>query len=211
MNDQRPGLRLPEVLDEFTLSNSFLGKIVEVCFVTEDHLRTMEGLVRLGIGPFRVYTFNSDSVTEQTYHGDPSPFGLTVCFATNNDLTFEIMQPVTGASVIRDFLDAHGEGIHHIAFDCEGMPWDQRIKLFTDRGFAPTQSGRWLDQNSFSFFDTEAATTTCFETYHFPPDFEFPEPDLWYPAAPPNPKGSSPTAEPTNDDDTASAKGNAHP
>jgi methylmalonyl-CoA/ethylmalonyl-CoA epimerase len=187
MNDQRSGPQLPDVLDEFTLSNSFLGKIVEVCFVTEDHLRTMAGLVRLGIGPFRVYTFNPDSVTQQTYHGQPSSFSLTVCFATNNDLTFEIMQPVSGRTVIREFLDAHGEGIHHIAFDCGGAPWDQRIKLFTDRGFAATQSGRWLDQNSFSFFDTEAATTTCFETYHFPPDFEFPEPDRWYPAPPPVP------------------------
>ncbi len=176
---------LPEVLDEFRMSNSFLGKIVEVCLVTEDHQRTMEGLVRLGIGPFRVFTFSPETVTEQTYRGDASPFSLTVCFATNDDLTFEIMQPVSGRSVMREFLDKHGEGIHHIAFDCNGMPWDQRLKLFTDRGFAQTQSGRWRDQNAFSFFDTEAATTTCFETYHFPDDFVFPEPDRWYPAPPP--------------------------
>jgi hypothetical protein len=47
------------------------------------------------------------------------------------------------------------------------------------------QSGRWLDQNSFSFFDTEPATATCFETYHFPAGFQFPEPELWYPGPPP--------------------------
>ena len=182
---------LPEVLSEFALSNSFLGRIVEVCLVTEDHRRTMEGLVRLGIGPFRVYTFDSGNTVDRTYAGEPEDFSLTVCFATNNDLTFEIMQPLSGRTVMRDFLDRHGEGVHHLAFDCDGAPWDQRLEMFTGRGFAQTQSGRWLDQNSFSFFDTEAATTTCFETYHFPEGFAFPEPEAWYPGPPPTPPGEA--------------------
>ncbi len=176
---------LPEVLTESGMSNSFLGKIVEVCLVTEDHERTMEGLVRLGIGPFRVYTFSPETVTEQTYNCDASPFSVKVCFATNDNLTFEIMQPLSGRTIMREFLDEHGEGIHHIAFDCCGVPWNERIKLFADRGFTPAQSGRWLNKNSFSFFDTEAATTTCFETYHFPPGFAYPEPERWYPGPPP--------------------------
>ncbi len=176
---------LPEVVSEFALANSFLGKIIEVCLVTDDVQRTMEGLVRLGIGPFRVYTFTSETVSDQRYRGEASPFSLRVCFATNDDLTFEIMQPLEGRTIMREFLDRHGEGIHHIAFDCNGIPWEQRLKLFADRGFPATQSGRWLDQNSFSFFDTEAATTTCFETYHFPEGFVYPEPDRWYPGPPP--------------------------
>jgi len=176
---------LPQVLSESALSNSFLGKIIEVCLVTRDHQRTMEGLVRLGIGPFRVYTFSAESVDDQAYRGQPEPYTLKVCFATNNDLTFEIMQPVAGRTVMQEFLDTHGEGIHHIAFDCDNIDWDRRLQIFAERGFPATQSGRWLNQNSFSFFDTEAATTTCFETYHFPDDFEYPEPDRWYPAPPP--------------------------
>ena len=182
---QSTNLPLPEVLSEFALSNSFLGKIIEVCLVTEDHERTMEGLVRLGIGPFRVYTFTPDTVAAQTYAGEPEDFSLKVCFATNDDLTFEIMQPLSGRTVMRDYLDRHGEGVHHLAFDCNGAPWEQRLTMFADRGFAQTQGGRWLDQNSFSFFDTEAATTTCFETYHFPDGFEYPEPEAWFPGPPP--------------------------
>ena len=176
---------LPTVLSEHALDNAFLGKLVEVCLVTEDHERTMAGLVRLGIGPFRVYTFDDTTMAAPTYHGEPSPFSLRVCFAVNEGLTWEIMQPLTGRTIMREFLDRHGEGIHHVAFDCDGMPWEQRIAEFTARGFPQTQSGRWQDSNAFSFFATEAATTTCFETYHFPDDFVFPEPDAWYPAAPP--------------------------
>ena len=182
-----PDLPLPDVLSEFALSNSFLGKIVEVCLVTEDHQRTMEGLVRLGVGPFRVYTFDSGNTVDRTYAGEPEDFSLKVCFATNNDLTFEIMQPLSGRTVMRNFLDRHGEGVHHLAFDCNGAPWNERLAMFTSRGFAQTQGGRWLDRNSFSFFDTEATTTTCFETYHYPDGFRYPKPEAWYPAPPPVP------------------------
>ncbi len=86
---------------------------------------------------------------------------------------------------MRGFLDEHGEGIHHLAFDCNGAPWQQRLEMFSEHGFTRTQSGRWLDQNSSSFFDTEVATTTCFETYHFPDGFAYPEPERWYPGPPP--------------------------
>ena len=175
------------MVSEFQLSNAFLGRIVEVCIVTEDHQRTMAGLVRLGVGPFRVYTFDNETLAAPTYRTQHSPFSLKVCFAKNDGLTWEIMQPLAGRTIMREFLDTHGEGIHHVAFDCNGVPWDERVANFAARGFGVTQSGRWLDQNSFSFFDTEAATTTCFETYHFPDGFEFPKPDEWYPGPPPPP------------------------
>lgn len=59
----------PSVVSATELSNSFLGGLIEICLVTRDHQRTMEGLVRLGIGPWRVYTFDSRTVTERRYQG----------------------------------------------------------------------------------------------------------------------------------------------
>ena len=50
-DEQGRGNSWPEVLGESTMSNGFLGNLVEVCIATRDHRRTMEGLVRLGIGP----------------------------------------------------------------------------------------------------------------------------------------------------------------
>ena len=90
------------------------------------------------------------------------------------------MQPLEGRTVLGDHLDRHGERVHHLAFDCGGASWEQRIQMFTGRGFPQTQSGRWL----VSFFGTEAATSTCFETYHFPDGFTWPEPERWYPGPP---------------------------
>jgi hypothetical protein len=182
MNEPTP---LPAVISATELSNGFLGKLIEVCFVTADHRRTMEGLVRLGIGPWRVYTFDSATVTERTYRGAAADYAIKVCFADVGDLAVEIMQPLHGPSIFQEFLDAHGEGIQHIAFDCGEKPWDERLGEFGRRGFPLVQSGRFMDANGFAFFDTEAATGTTFETYSIPPGFVWPDPEEWYPAPPP--------------------------
>ncbi|OAN33019.1 VOC family protein [Mycolicibacterium iranicum] len=176
---------LPTVVSATELSNSFLGKLIEICFVTTDHRRTMKGLVRLGIGPWRVYTFDSATVTERTYRGEAADFAIKVCFADVGDLAVEIMQPLYGPSIFQEFLDNHGEGIQHVAFDCGEAPWQDRIADFARRGFPLVQSGRFQDANAFAFFDTEKATGTTFETYSIPEGFVWPEPDEWYPAPPP--------------------------
>ena len=182
MNDDN---LLPGVINATELSNSFLGKLIEICFVTTDHRRTMEGLVRLGIGPWRVYTFDSTTVTERTYRGDAADYAIKVCFADVGDLAVEIMQPLHGPSIFQEFLDDHGEGIQHVAFDCGEKPWQERVDEFGGRGFPLVQSGRFMDANAFAFFDTAKATGTTFETYSIPDGFVWPEPEEWYPAPPP--------------------------
>lgn len=173
-------------ISDTELSNSFLGDAIEVCVVTRDYRRTMRGLVRLGIGPWRVYTFSPETVTEQRYRGGAAEYSIKVCFAQTADLVWEIMQPLEGPTIFAEFLEGHGEGIHHMAFDCSGMPWEQRMAEFEARGFECVQSGRWMDQNSYAFFATQGAASTVFETYFFPPDFVFPEPEEWFPGPPPD-------------------------
>ena len=174
MNDQLSGPGLPD---------SFLGQVVEIAIVTRDHQRTMEGLWRVGIGPWRVYSFSPENTTHQTYRGQASPFTLTVCFAQVGTMTWEIIEPVAGPTIFTEFLDRHGEGIHHVAYDCNNIPFADRIAGFEERGFQLVQSGCWLDQNQFAFFDTESVTTTCLETIAFPDDWTYPKPIAWYPAA----------------------------
>ncbi|CAA9520991.1 MAG: hypothetical protein AVDCRST_MAG67-3369 [uncultured Solirubrobacteraceae bacterium] len=175
----------PAVVSATELSNSFLGSLIEVCFVTADHRRTMEGLVRLGIGPWRIYTFDSRTVTERTYRGEPAAFGIRVCFADAGGTALEIMEPLFGPSIFQEHLDRHGEGIHHVAFDVDHRPWEERLAAFEDRGFPVSQSGRFNRENTFAFFDTEAATGTTFETYDIPPGYIWPEPEAWFPGPPP--------------------------
>ena len=121
---------------------------------------------------------------DMRYRGEPAEFVIKVCFARSGNVIWELMQPVSGPTIFQEYLDRHGEGVQHIAFDCGDMTVQERIAEFEQRGFVPVQSGNWLGQNQFVFFGTQDAAGTVFETIHFPLDFEYPEPDRWYPAAP---------------------------
>jgi len=163
------------------LSNNFLGDVIEICTVTRDYRRVMQGMVELGIGPWRVYTFSPDTVSEQTYMGKPAEYSIKVYFAEVGNVIWEIMQPLEGPTIFEDHIQEHGEGIHHVAFNCKDLQWEKRIDEFAARGFRLVQSGIWIGQNAFAFFETEKATGSIFETDFFPPSFEYPEPEEWYP------------------------------
>ena len=86
------------------LPSPFLGAITEVCIVTPNHKKTMDGLLRLGIGPFQVFDFTPETVPERYFRGKVGDFELKVCFAKHGDLVFEIMQPVGGRSLMGEWL-----------------------------------------------------------------------------------------------------------
>ncbi|KAF4945701.1 hypothetical protein FSARC_14382 [Fusarium sarcochroum] len=155
----------------------FLGKVVEICIVSSDCRKTISELSKLGIGPFRTYEFNASTVSDRQYRGGPAEFELLVAFASVGDIVWEIMQPVAGPSLMREFLDKRGEGIHHVAFDCHNTPPQQRKEEFYRRGFKVAQSGVWHGKKGsceFVFFDTEGSVGTCFESYSFSDDWEDP-------------------------------------
>ena len=167
-----PSSSLPNV------SPSFLGNIVEICIVTSDAHKTISGLARLGIGPFQIFDFTPATVSQQTFRGAPASFPLKVAFATHNGVVWEIMQPVSGPSIMAEFLERRGEGIHHVAFDCNHVEPKERRKEFEQRGFSVAQSGVWRGKRGtceFVFFDTDDAIGTCFESYCFSEDWEEPE------------------------------------
>ena len=72
---------LPAVTGDNTLSNSFLGDNIQICVVTRDLHRTMRGLVRTGIGPWRVYTFGPENVQRLTYRGKPASLSMRLAIA----------------------------------------------------------------------------------------------------------------------------------
>jgi hypothetical protein len=176
---------LPTVTSATTLSNSFLGDNIQICVVTHDYRRIMEGLVRAGIGPWRVYTFGPGTVTERTYRGQPADYSMKLCLAFSGTMMWEIVQPLTGPSLYTEFLEKHGEGIHHVAFNVNNIDWEERLKAFAAHGYPMVQSGVWCERVPYAYFDTEADTGTMFEIFDIPADFVLPDPEEWYPAPPP--------------------------
>jgi methylmalonyl-CoA/ethylmalonyl-CoA epimerase len=166
------------------LPANIVGETIQICVVARDYEKAMEGLTRLGIGPWRVYTFDANNCTDLTYRGQPADFAMKLCIAFSGAMMWEIVQPLKGRTIYDEFLERHDEGVHHIAVDCNGVDWDRRIAQFAEHGFEVIQSGKWQGVVNWAYFSTEDATTTVFETFMIPEGFELPEPECWYPAPP---------------------------
>jgi hypothetical protein len=175
----------PEVVNSTELSNSFLGDLIQVCVVTRDHRRTLDGMVRLGIGPWSVRTLDASNLSETTYRGAPAAFSAKLCLANSRNMNWEVVEPLSGPSIYADFLERHGEGVQHLAFNCGGLPYAERVAHFTAAGYQPIQTGLILGAIRFHYMGTEADFGSVIEIYDFPPHARLPEPESWFPAPPP--------------------------
>ncbi|KAI4120891.1 MAG: hypothetical protein LQ338_006698 [Usnochroma carphineum] len=152
-----------------TLSPSFLGKPTEICIVTNDYRRTLTGLYSLGIGPWRIYTYSPENTTQQTYRGQSTPYSLRFYYAE------------LAGGIIYELNEHPGGGVHHIAYDCNGIPMAERIAKFREYGLDMVQGGLWKGDIEFAFFESKDAGT-FFETITFPEGWDYPEPEEWFPA-----------------------------
>ncbi len=51
-----------------------------------------------------------------TYRGERGNFKMRLAFIETPSIQIEFIQPLEGGSVYAEFLEQHGEGIHHILF-----------------------------------------------------------------------------------------------
>jgi len=55
------------------------------------------------------------------YQGQPSPARAKLAFFQVGQVSLELIEPIGGPSTWQEHLEAHGESLHHIAFQIQGM------------------------------------------------------------------------------------------
>ena len=130
------------------------GDIIQIGQVVRDIEKTMEVLHRdFGIGPFNVRTFNQSNHQNPLTRGKPNDHTFRCASVwVDDNLQYELMQPLTGRSIYNEFLDARGEGLHHLKLyfqDVEKAMADCQAK-----GYSVTQSGG-LGDDLYYYLDTE--------------------------------------------------------
>ena len=89
---------------------------MQVALVVRDLEATMRTYVHeYGIGPWAVYEFNPETVTEMVKDGEPAEYAFRLALAVVGRTRFELIQPLDGKSMYAEFLAEQGEGLHHIA------------------------------------------------------------------------------------------------
>lgn len=164
------------------LPNSFLDQTIQICVVTRDIKRALKEYVeRMGIGPWWCQDFEPPLLKDTKVRGKPTRFSMHLALAWTGSMMWELVQPKEGPTIYREFLDKHGEGVHHVAFSHNGLGFEDCIKAFEARGCPCSMEGNWSGIR-FRYFDTEGPTHTTFEIFDWPAGRQLPEPQYWYPA-----------------------------
>ena len=139
-------------------------KVVQICIVVRDIDRSMEKYWNtLGIGPWDVYTFSSETVKEFTLHGKPvEDFKYKIALAMLGDMQWELIQPIKNVPIYEDFLREKGEGIHHIKEKVNDDDIEEILEKFKQKGIEVTVSGKF-DEDVFIYLDTEPTLGMIYE------------------------------------------------
>ena len=73
------------------------------------------------------------------FNGKPTEARAKLAFFNMGSLSLELIEPLGGPSTWKEFLDTHGEGVHHIAFQVKGMDWV--IQYLDGKGINSIQRG----------------------------------------------------------------------
>jgi len=101
-------------------------------------------------------------VTGTTYMGQPAPRSNAklAFFNVGQNLALELIEPNGEKSTWQDFLDEHGEGLHHIAFGVKGM--DGVLAKCEASGMTVTQRGKYGDASGEYAYVDATGDLKCF-------------------------------------------------
>lgn len=129
-------------------------KFSQVAIVVRDLRTSMKHYwEELEIGPWKVWTFNSSNLTDMTLHGKPCDYSFRVGMAYVGDVSIELVEPLQGESIFKEFLNRKGEGVHHLKYSSQDA--ERIVEQFKRRGGKVLQSAK-IGDAAFHYLDTES-------------------------------------------------------
>ena len=130
------------------------SRLDHIGIVVKDIDKAIKHLSGLGIGPFEA-PFPHPPAQEKLVRGKPVDFELKLTSARIGDVRLELLQPVKGKSVQQEFLDSHGEGLHHLGFTVKDLKsLDNEVARLSKKGVKALSSAR-LAQGAYAYMGTD--------------------------------------------------------
>jgi methylmalonyl-CoA/ethylmalonyl-CoA epimerase len=149
---------------------AFAGAVpFQVAFVMRDLERAVRDLDALvGAGPWRGYVFGPEMAEGLEYHGRPADWSARLVL---NDCRpqYELIEPLVGPNIYSDWLDARGEGLHHVAYAVASV--DEATAQMAAAGHEVIQRGHSFGgerDGAFAYFDTADALGCILEAVEPP-------------------------------------------
>lgn len=113
-------------------------KITQIGIIVRDGEKIMKTMSALfGLEPSRIRDTKEDDA--RRYYGKPGDFKAHLIYYMFHDVEVEFVVPTGGTSIWQDFLDEHGEGLHHIQFAVEDC--DETAAELAEHGGSVMQEG----------------------------------------------------------------------
>lgn len=123
----------------------------------------------LGIGPWEFMEFGPN-VEVYKYYGKTEEFLLKIAEAKVGPVSIELIEPVSGPSPHRDFLDKRGEGIQHLGIMVDNY---EDVQEMIKKGYQPMIEAMGIGDNKDGFgiyLDTENEIGCVLECCVYPAD-----------------------------------------
>ena len=121
--------------------------------IVKDMDKTITYLSSLGIGTFGMP--GGQKWVEASFKGElrgqPAAWKVKISNAKLGNGEIELLQPSGGKSLLQEFLDNDGEGLHHIGYITDNL--DRDIKALAKQGVKVLTSAN-ADKGGFAYFDT---------------------------------------------------------
>jgi catechol 2,3-dioxygenase-like lactoylglutathione lyase family enzyme len=148
------------------------GPVIQLAWVTDD-IEATERLLseQFGVGAWtRIpdVRFGPDTTT---LRGQPVDFTAHISLGYAGDLQLELIQPLAGPTIHREFLDRHGPGLHHLCFAVEDL--DEACRLAEEAGVPVLMRGSMMDGAiEFAYVDGSASGVPYVELARIGPDMQ---------------------------------------
>lgn len=106
-----------------------------------------------GIGPWRCWTYGPATVPELGYRGRPGEYEMRIALCGSKP-QIELIEPVRGPSIYHEWLDEHGEGLHHLGVYVPSL--GEALEEMAGAGHQPVQWGRGYGaegDGGYAYFD----------------------------------------------------------
>jgi hypothetical protein len=147
-----------------------LKDVAQICIIVPDLERAVEHFWRVfGVGPWHFYTYGKPLVKRMTRHGEPTEYSMRVALSHIGSLRVELIEPLEGDTVYREFVQKHGYGVHHLGVLTDDMAGS--LERAEAAGLEMTQDGAGFgpdDDGHYAYLDTERLIGTTIELIERP-------------------------------------------
>jgi catechol 2,3-dioxygenase-like lactoylglutathione lyase family enzyme len=144
---QNPGVA-PPLFTHRPHQIGILVRDIEAAVARHEALLGPQEWIRVENGPHNLHGLH--------YRGSPADYSMLLALS-GSDPQLELLQPLAGPSILQEWLDRRGEGLHHLGIEVASV--DATIAEMEEEGYPCLQHGYGFGADgsgAFAYFDTEA-------------------------------------------------------